>query len=887
MISHNGTGAAGENIRGAKSVMDAAAGLLFRMNGISKRYGGVRALEEARLECASGRIHAVLGENGAGKSTLIKVMAGVVKPDSGIMELDGRPVAFRKPAAAMEAGIACIFQELSLVPDLSVADNIAIISPPTRFGLIDRRAQRRLAEQALTRAGASGVHPLSRVKDLPLSRRQMVEIAKALARDPKILVLDEATSALTATDVERVFGVLKQLRSEGLAIVYISHRMHEIAELADDCTVFRNGRYVATFKAGTKSDEAIVEMMIGREYKSVFPPKPGHQTDRPPALNVKNLTWAGRLKGIDLSVRPGEVVGLGGLDGQGQHELLLALFGVLVGVSGEVEVGGKPIRLKSPSAAKSRAIGMAFIPEDRKTEGLMLPMSVRHNLSFAAIEQFSFCGLINTKAEEAAVDQMIRLLQIRSDGTNGPVGALSGGNQQKVVIGKWLMTKPRIILLNDPTRGVDVGTKQEFYHRVRWLANEGAAILFYSTDYDELIGCCDRVLVLYDGAAARVLEGDEITERNLVTSALNLDKAATSGATAAEVRRATDKVAGPRAEAQPDLHRKPRWQSDLNFFISAHRGVLFAAAIFVAMFTLFVSKHPAGFSAKVINTAANKGTLLALVAMAQTIPVLTAGLDLSVGMVFVLTNCLASTILAGSPLQTAFGALTVLVVGALCGAINGTIVVWGRLQPIIATLATGAIYYGGALWLRPAPGGEVNTDFADAMVGLLGGTIPAAALLLLGVVLFIWIPFRRSVLGRAVYAIGSSEQAAYMCGIPIAGAKFLAYLLAGLLSAIAGLLLTCITYSGEANSILGSSYTLNSIASVVVGGTSLFGGSGGAIGSIFGAFVLRTIGDLLLVFDLDPLWQPLFLGVVLLVAVSLGSFRLLRIKNKLDIYKGG
>ncbi|MBV8353118.1 MAG: ABC transporter permease [Verrucomicrobia bacterium] len=305
------------------------------------------------------------------------------------------------------------------------------------------------------------------------------------------------------------------------------------------------------------------------------------------------------------------------------------------------------------------------------------------------------------------------------------------------------------------------------------------------------------------------------------------------------------------------------------------------------MFTLFVSKHPAGFSAKVINTAANKGTLLALVAMAQTIPVLTAGLDLSVGMVFVLTNCLASTILAGSPLQTAFGALTVLVVGALCGAINGTIVVWGRLQPIIATLATGAIYYGGALWLRPAPGGEVNTDFADAMVGLLGGTIPAAALLLLGVVLFIWIPFRRSVLGRAVYAIGSSEQAAYMCGIPIAGAKFLAYLLAGLLSAIAGLLLTCITYSGEANSILGSSYTLSSIASVVVGGTSLFGGSGGAIGSIFGAFVLRTIGDLLLVFDLDPLWQPLFLGVVLLVAVSLGSFRLLRIKNKLDIYKGG
>jgi ribose transport system ATP-binding protein len=887
VISRNGTGAAGENPRGAEIAMDSTAVPLFRMIGISKRYGGVRALEEAHLDCASGQIHAVLGENGAGKSTLIKVMAGVVRPDAGIMELDGRPVTFRNPAAATNAGIACIFQELSLIPDLSVADNIAITSPPTRFGLIDRRSQRRLAEEALARAGAAGIHPLSRVKDLPLSRRQMVEIAKALARSPKILVLDEATSALTAADVERVFRVLRQLRSEGLAIVYISHRMQEIAELANICTVFRNGRYVATFKAGTKNDAAIVEMMIGREYKSVFPPKPTQSAERAPALKVKSLAWAGRLKGIDLSVRSGEVVGIGGLDGQGQHELLLALFGVLVGVSGEIEVSGKRVVVKSPRAAKGRDIGMAFIPEDRKTEGLMLPMSVRDNLSFAAIERFSRFGFIDAKSEKAAIDQIIKMLQIRCDGIDGPVGALSGGNQQKVVIGKWLMTKPRIILLNDPTRGVDVGTKQEFYQRVRWLADEGAAILFYSTDYDELIGCCDRVLVFYDGAVVRVLDGASITEHDLVASALNLPKAARQSAVVAEMRLATNKKSDPGNEAARPCQTERGRKSDINFFFSENRGALLAVAIFVAMFALFVLKHPAGFSGKVINTAANKGALLALVGMAQTLPILTAGLDLSVGMVFVLANCLASTIMAGSPLQTAFGALAVLAVGALCGAINGAIVVYGRLQPIIATLATGAVYYGCALWLRPAPGGEVNTDFADAMVGSLGGTIPSAALLLLGVVLFIWIPYRRSVLGRGAYAIGSSEQAAYMSGIPIARAKFFAYLLAGLLSSIAGLFLTCITYSGEANSILGSSYTLNSIASVVIGGTSLFGGSGGAIGSIFGAFVLRTIGDLLLVFDLDPLWQPLFLGIVLLVAVSLGSFRLLRVKNKLDIYKGG
>ncbi len=504
------------------------------MEGVSKRYGGVRALEEARFECVRGRIHAVLGENGAGKSTLIKVMAGVVQPDSGTLRIEGQPVTFRNPAAATEAGIACIFQELSLIPDLTVADNIAITTPPRRLGLIDRRSQRRVAEEALARAGAGDIHPLSPVKDLPLSRRQLVEIAKALSRRPKILILDEATSALTAGDVERIFRVLKQLRSEGLAIVYITHRMHEVAKLADDCTVFRNGRYVATFNSGTKSDEAIVELMIGREYKSVFPPKAAEMPKRASALKVENLSWAGRLNGIELSIRPGEVVGLGGLDGQGQHELLLALFGVLVGVSGRVEVEGKPVTLKSPRAAKGKA--MALIPADRKTEGLMLPMSVRDNLSFAAAERFCRFGLIDSAAEKTAIDRMINLLQIRSDGTDGPVGALSGGNQQKVVIGKWLMIEPRIILLNDPTRGVDVATKQEFYQCLRRLADEGAAILFYSTDYDELIGCCDRVLVLYNGAIVRTLEGAAITERDLVASALNLPTAVTESAPVAITR---------------------------------------------------------------------------------------------------------------------------------------------------------------------------------------------------------------------------------------------------------------------------------------------------------------------------------------------------------------
>ena len=324
---------------------------------------------------------------------------------------------------------------------------------------------------------------------------------------------------------------------------------------------------------------------------------------------------------------------------------------------------------------------------------------------------------------------------------------------------------------------------------------------------------------------------------------------------------------------------------DARFWLAAHRGPLLAAALFVAMFALFIAEHPAGLSGSVVNTAANKGVLLALVAIAQTIPVLTSGLDLSVGSVFVMANCLASTVMTGSPTEVALGVAGVLASGVACGALNGLVVVVGRLQPIIATLATGAIYQGIALWLRPAPGGDINEDFADFVTGSLHDAVPVSLLVLAGVIAVIWIPYRRSVIGRAAYAIGSSEQAAYMSGVPVARAKFVAYVLAGLFAALAGLLLTCVTYSGEANALLGGGYTLSSIAAVVVGGTALYGGSGGAIGTVFGAFVLRTIGDLLFVFDMDPLSQPLFLGIVLLISVSLGSFRLLRVKRSLDLYR--
>lgn len=324
----------------------------------------------------------------------------------------------------------------------------------------------------------------------------------------------------------------------------------------------------------------------------------------------------------------------------------------------------------------------------------------------------------------------------------------------------------------------------------------------------------------------------------------------------------------------------------LRYSFAEQRGMLLALAIFIVMFTLYVTNHPAGFAPNVVQTAANKGVLLALVAMAQTFVVLTAGIDLSVGMIFILANCLASYVLVGTPVSVALGVSGVLLTGIACGALNGLLVIYGRLQPIVITIATGAVFFGIALWIRPYPGSaaEFSSDLADALTGKVFGIFPASLLFLIVLVLVVWIPFRRSVIGRAVYAVGSSEPAAYMSGVPVKRAKFTAYVLCGLFAAMGGLFMTFFTYSGEASLANGNTYTLSSIAAVVLGGVSLFGGRGSAIGAIFGALAFRAIGDLLFVFDFDPLWQPLFQGVVLLLAVSLGAARLFQVRNRLDLF---
>jgi ribose transport system ATP-binding protein len=492
------------------------------LTGVSKYFSGVRALEGVDFSCRQGSIHAILGENGAGKSTLIKIMAGVVAADSGTLVVEGAQQSFTKPSDAAKAGIICVFQELSLMPDLTVADNISISDPPRRFGLIDRKAQRDRAEQLLARIHCEDVDPRALIRDLSLSRRQMVEIAKALGKNPKLLILDEATSALTSNDVDTVYNVLAELRAEGTGMLFISHRMHEVEAICDRLSVFRNGRHIETFDKGARSQNEIVRLMIGRDIEHKFPPKQVRETKAKPHLAIDNIRWENRLNGVSLTVGKGEIVGLGGLDGQGQKELLLALFGVLRGVDGRVTVGERTGIAGSPADAKGNKTRMALVPEDRKTEGLMLPMSIADNLLASSYSRVSAGPFIDPGKASKAVQDAIAQLSIKLNKPTDAVATLSGGNQQKVVIAKWLMTDPEVILLNDPTRGIDVGTKQELYKLMRDLADRNTAILFYSTDYAELIGCCDRVAVMYDGRVVTELSGSAITEEALITAALNI-----------------------------------------------------------------------------------------------------------------------------------------------------------------------------------------------------------------------------------------------------------------------------------------------------------------------------------------------------------------------------
>ncbi len=494
---------------------------LLEVTGISKAYSGNPVVQEIDLTLRAGRVHALVGENGAGKSTIVKVISGGIRHDSGLMrhkDKDYRPLS---PVEAQQAGIVTVQQELSLSPYLPVYQNIWLGHERRQGRFFVRLRELRRRTDDLCARFHVHLDTNRWTSDLSLEEQQVVEILKALALDPRIILLDEPTSALGAANTRWLLDLIRRLKSQGCAVLFISHRMSEVLEIADDITVLKDGRKVKTVERIDITEEDVIRMMVGRDLKDIFPAKlPVDSLDSIPVLLSVDRLYAEGVQGVSLAIRRGEVVGLAGLEGQGQHELLLALFGLKPVYSGTVALSSGGTLARSPISSIRNGIG--FVPVDRRIEGVILPLSVTENIALSTLGRRSRWGWIKAKAEQAIVQDTIRDLGIRTPGPHTPVEYLSGGNQQKVALGKWLVTNPRVLLLDDPTRGVDIETRRDIYYRIRELGSKGVGILLNSTDTIELVGMCDRVLVMYEGGIVCSLEGPEITEEAIVSAAVGL-----------------------------------------------------------------------------------------------------------------------------------------------------------------------------------------------------------------------------------------------------------------------------------------------------------------------------------------------------------------------------
>ncbi len=491
------------------------ADAFLEMHHIVKNYPGVRAVDDVSLTVGRGEVRALMGENGAGKSTLIKILAGAIRPDSGEIRLNGQRADYHNPLHALQHGVGAIYQEFNLVPQLNVAQNILLGLTPTKRGSIDNRELHRRAAEILTKLHVD-IDTRLPVNQLDVAHQQIVEIAKGLARDLQVMIMDEPTAALNNVEVERLFELIGTLKSHGVTIIYITHRMREIFEIADSVTVLKDGRLVDTKPIGSVTQDDIVAMMIGRQLKDYYPPK-DTATDQV-IFSVRGLNMGQKLVNVDLDVRRGEMLGIAGLEGQGQRELVRALFGALPVDSGEFSREGKRVRLHTPADAIKN--GIAYISDDRKADGLVLIRSVNENVSLPSLARRKWSGLfVDDTRERSFVNEMIHTLEIKVTGRGQLVNNLSGGNQQKIVVAKWLGTEPEVLIVAEPTRGIDVGSKSEIHHILRNLARQGVGIIMVSSELPEVLGMSDRVVVMSEGRIVRELVGDAATEDAIMAAA--------------------------------------------------------------------------------------------------------------------------------------------------------------------------------------------------------------------------------------------------------------------------------------------------------------------------------------------------------------------------------
>ena len=814
--------------------------VVLRLSDVVKTYPGVVALRGVSLDVLEGEVHALVGENGAGKSTLMGVAAGSILPDDGRIEIGGEPMDNPSPVAAQALGLAVVYQRLSILEDLTVAENMVFAMPKDRRPGWSRSTH--WTREKLSTIGAT-FDPAARVTELSVADRQLLEIAKALALSPRVLVLDEPTESLTPAEADRLFARLRSIRETGTAVVYISHRLPEVRQIADRITVLRDGQTRGTMPVANASEAEILRLIIGRSVDQAFPDKATAREAEAPLLRAEKLSGP-RFHDVDLAVRPGEIVGLAGVEGNGQREFLRALAG-LVPASGEVQLQGRTVGLGHP--AKTQAAGMTHLPGDRYTEGLFLQLSVRENVSVLALPRMARAGVMQHRTESQLVAREIESLSVKTPSAETPVAYLSGGNQQKVLFARSLLADPMVLLADEPTRGIDAGVRIEVYEVLRRTAESGKAVVVLSSDAVELQGLCDRVLVFSGGAIVRSLEGDDITEENITGAAIT--SATHHGGLAARALRMLRARRFAAGDYLPSL-------------------VLLALIVGLALYTsisnsLFFTQF--NFTSMLLLASA-----LAFISIGQLMVLIIGGIDLSVGplsgLCVVVFSFFASQGNSGG--RVVLGIVVVLAVAIAVGLLNAALVKVFKLVVVLATFFTYIVLQGISLALWPQPADFIRADVISTLK-TSWGWLPVGFLVacLLAIVLELLLRYSRG--GLELRAVGSDETTAHRLGARVAATQVAAFVLCSLFTALGAFMLA--SQVGVGDPKVGVSYTLTSITAVVLGGASIFGGRGSFIGALLGAVLIQEIITSITFLHIAVAWQSLLPGILILVGAGVYS----------------
>ncbi|HEY0793848.1 MAG TPA: ATP-binding cassette domain-containing protein [Chthoniobacterales bacterium] len=860
--------------------MNAASDPLLRMTGINKAFNGVPALREAGLEVRPAEVHALIGQNGAGKSTLIKVLTGYYRRDQGQVTFNGQSFEAASPQAAQNAGISTIYQEINLVSYRSVTENICLGRERRRMGLLDWKAMHQEAERVLAafKVKVDVRQPLS---NYSTALQQMVAIARAVGFQSKLVIMDEPTSSLDDHEVAILFDVIRHLKASGVSVIFVSHKLDELYAVCDRVTVMRDGRTVLSDELARVSKLDLVTTMIGRKLESAgaeqtaFRRRAHHEASsrEAPLLAVRELAVGRRVAQASVEVRSGEVVGVAGLLGAGRSEVARAIFGADLLDKGEMTFKGQPYAPMTPGDAIASGIG--FCSEDRKIDGIVPDMSVRENLTLALLPHLTRAGVIDVARQQEVVKNFVERLGVKCAHLDQPIRELSGGNQQKVLLARWLCLNPQLLILDEPTRGIDVGAKAEIQALVGALAADGLGVLMISSEIEEVIEGSDRVYVMREGRTVASLHRREITEDAIMNAMADGSAAlhpvggtsapvpaeassrrpATGAAQQAEgkvngaaVHRDVKEVSTARPailEGQPPpatLTRRSRAPRDLQTALRRY-GTLTALFLLLA-FNFAFTPHFANW--QTLNVNLTQVCNIVIVGVGMTLVIATGGIDLSVGSLMAIAGALAPLLFLNRlftvplPVGLALAFIVPVAMTSLLGYFNGWLITRFRIQPIVGTLI---LFIAGRGLAQVLTNGNLQVFSMPGFqfIGLarpLG--IPFQAILMVLLVVAGHFLLQRSIFGRQILAVGGNDEAARLAGIPVMRVKRLVYLLSGFGAGIAGLIVISINSSSDAN-LVGLGMELDAIAAVAVGGTLLTGGSATVLGTLLGALIIQLV----------------------------------------------